>query len=156
MRFEAAFRLRLADDAQELARDNDVLILALPAYGHKAVMDAIAPHVRDTQHVIISSHASLGAIYLAQLLDRRGVTAAITAWGTTAVTARRQSGTEVRINTVRRLIDLCTVPDRWSQEVDWRSASACSAIDSSLATACSQFRFPTSTHRTTWASPLAT
>ena len=113
---EAAFRPRLADDAQGLARDNDVLILALPAYGHKAVMDAIAPHVRDTQHVIVSSHASLGAIYLAQSLDRRGVTAAITAWGTTAVTARRQSGTEVRINTVRRLIDLCTVPDRWSQE----------------------------------------
>ena len=113
---DAAFRPRLAGDAEELARGNDVLILALPAYGHKAVMDAMAPHVRDAQHVIISSHASLGAIYLTQLLDRRGVTAPITAWSTTAVTARRQSGTEVRINTVRRLVDLCTVPDRWSQD----------------------------------------
>ena len=113
---EAAFRPRLAHDAKALAQDNDVLILALPAYGHKAVMDAIAPHVRDAQHVIISSHASLGAIYLAKLLDRRGVTAPITAWGTTAVTGRRQSGTEVRINTVRSLMDLCTVPDGWSKE----------------------------------------
>ena len=113
---DAAFRPRLANDAEGLVRDNDVLILALPAYGHKAVMDSIAPHVRNAQHVIISSHASLGAIYLTQLLARRGITAPVTAWGTTAVTARRRSGSEVGINTVRRLIDLCTVPDGRTQE----------------------------------------
>ena len=113
---DAAFRPRVAVDAQELVRDNDVLVLALPAYGHKAVMDAMAPHVRNAQHVIISSHASLGAICLMQLLARRGVTAPVTAWGTTAVTARRRSESEVRINTVRRLIDLCTVPDSRTQE----------------------------------------
>ena len=113
---DAAFRPRLAHDAKGLARDNDVLLLALPAYGHKAVMDAMAPHVRSTQHIIISSHASLGAVYLMQLLDRRGIEAPITAWGTTAVTARRRSGTEVRVNTVRRLVDLCTVPDLRSKD----------------------------------------
>ena len=113
---DAAFRPRVADGAEGLVRDNDVLVLALPAYGHKAVMDSMAPHVRGAQPVIISSHASLGAIYLMQSLARRGVTAPITAWGTTAVTARRQSGSEVRINTVRRLVDLCTVPDARAQE----------------------------------------
>ena len=113
---DAAFRPRVAVDAEGLVRDNDVLILALPAYGHKAVMDAMAPHVRNAQHVVISSHASLGAIYLMQLLARRGVTAPVTAWGTTAVTARRRSGSEVRVNTVRRLIDLCTVPDSRTRE----------------------------------------
>ncbi len=113
---DAAFRPRLAADAEGLVRDNDVLVLALPAYGHKAVMDLMAPHVRRDQHIIISSHASFGAIYLMQLLDRYGVGVPITAWGTTAVTARRQSGSEVRINTVRRLIDLCTVPECRAQE----------------------------------------
>ena len=113
---DAAFRPRVAVDVQGLVRDNDVLVLALPAYGHKAVMDAMAPHVRNAQHVVISSHASLGAIYLMQLLARRGVTAPVTAWGTTTVTARRRSESEVRINTVRRLIDLCTVPDSRTQE----------------------------------------
>ena len=113
---DAAFRPRVAVDAQGLVRDNDVLVLALPAYGHKRVMDSMAPHVRNAQHLIISSHASLGAIYLMQLLTRRGVTAPVTAWGTTVVTARRQSGEEVRVNTVRRLIDLCTVPDSRTQE----------------------------------------
>ena len=113
---DTAFRPRLAAGAEELVRENEVLVLALPAYGHKAVMDAMAPHVRRDQPVIISSHASFGAIYLMQLLDRRGVGVPITAWGTTVVTARRQSGSEVRINTVRKLIDLCTVPERRTQE----------------------------------------
>ncbi|MCY4284634.1 MAG: NAD/NADP octopine/nopaline dehydrogenase family protein [Thiotrichales bacterium] len=113
---DTAFRPRLAAGAEELVRENEVLVLALPAYGHKTVMDAMAPHVRRDQPVIISSHASFGAIYLMQLLDRRGVGVPITAWGTTVVTARRQSGSEVRINTVRKLVDLCTVPDRRTQE----------------------------------------
>ena len=113
---DAVFGPRLANDAKGLSRDNDVLVLALPAYGHKAVMDALADHIRSDHHVIISSHASLGGIYLMQRLHARGVTAPITAWGTTAVTGRRQSGTEVHVNTVRRLIDLCTVPDDKSRD----------------------------------------
>lgn len=107
---------RIAADAAALAQENDVLVIALPGYGHKMVMDALAPHIRNGQHVIISSHMSLGAIYLSGLLEKRGVTAPITAWGTTAITGRRQSGTEVKVNTVRKLIDLCTVPEDSSAE----------------------------------------
>jgi len=113
---ETAFTPRLADGAETLARDNDVLVIALPGYGHKTVMDALAPHVRSGQHVIVSSHMSLGAVYLSGLLADRGVTAPVTAWGTTAITGRRQSGTEVKVNTVRKLVDLCTVPEESSAE----------------------------------------
>ena len=107
---EAVLSPRIATSAEELARENDCILIALPAYGHKSVMDALVPHVRAGQHVIISSHASLGAIYLRERLAARGVNAPVTAWGTTAVTGRRQSATRVRVNTVRKLIDLCTVP----------------------------------------------
>ena len=107
---------RIAEDAATLARDNDVLIIALPGYGHKTVLDALAPHIRNGQQVIISSHMSLGAVYLAGLLEARGLAVPITAWGTTAITGRRQSGAEVRVNTVRKLIDLCTVPEEMSGE----------------------------------------
>lgn len=106
---------RIARSAEALAAENDALLLALPAYGHKAVMDALAPHVRPGQPVIVSSHASLGALYLAERLAERGVSAPITCWGTTAVTGRRQSATEVRVNTVRKRIDLCTVPEDGSE-----------------------------------------
>lgn len=105
------FKVEVAQSAKQLATKNDALIIALPAYGHKSVMDALVPHIRNGQHIIISSHASLGAVYLAQALAARNVSAPITAWGTTAITGRRQSETTVKVNTVRSLIDLCTVQD---------------------------------------------
>ncbi len=107
---ETQFTPRIAASAEELATLSDVLIIALPAYGHKMIMDALAPHIRDAQRIIISSHASLGAIYLMQKLAERGVTAPITAWGTTIVTGRQQDANTVKVNTVRSRVDLCTVP----------------------------------------------
>lgn len=107
---------RIADTAETLARENDVLMVVLPGYGHKAVFDALAPHIEPQHHVIISSHASLGAVYFTRLLADRGVVVPVTAWGTTICTGRRQSGTEVKVNTVRSRVDLCTVPEDRSAE----------------------------------------
>lgn len=105
------FTVKIAQSAKQLADENDALVIALPAYGHKAVMDALVPHIRNGQHIIISSHASLGAVYLTQRLAGRKIQAPVTAWGTTAITGRRQSGTTVKVNTVRSLVDMCTVQD---------------------------------------------
>lgn len=113
---ETALTPRIAGSAAELARDNDVLIVALPGYGHKAVIDALSPHIEARHEIIFSSHASCGAVYLGQLLAARRVSVPITAWGTTVCTGRRQSGTEVRVNTVRARVDLCTVPADRSNE----------------------------------------
>ncbi|NND42022.1 MAG: NAD(P)-binding domain-containing protein [Silicimonas sp.] len=113
---ESSFRPRVAGSASDLARDNDVILIALPGYGHRSVMDALAPHIRAGQHVIVSSHASLGAIYLMQRLRERGIEAPITAWGTTAVTGRRGADAQVNVNSVRKLVDLCTVPAERSDE----------------------------------------
>ncbi|MFK7764645.1 MAG: NAD/NADP octopine/nopaline dehydrogenase family protein [Roseobacter sp.] len=102
---------QIAMSAAELAAENDALVIALPAYGHKTVLDALAPHIRAGQHVIISSHASFGAIYLMQKLAARGIHAPITAWGTTVVTGRRQEGAAMQVNTLRSRVDLCTLPE---------------------------------------------
>ncbi|TYC51299.1 NAD/NADP octopine/nopaline dehydrogenase [Rhodobacterales bacterium] len=107
---ELAFEPSIAADAAELATANDVIVLAVPGYGHKTVMDALVPHLRNAQAVIISSHAAFGALYLAERLAERGVDLPITAWGTTAVTGRRQAPDHVQVNTVRSLIDMCTIP----------------------------------------------
>lgn len=108
---EISFEPRIAGSAEELARDNDVIVLAVPGYGHKAVMDALVPHLREGQPFVISSHASFGALYLRDALLRRGVDLPVIAWGTTAVTGRRQSGASVQVNTVRSLVDMCTLPE---------------------------------------------
>lgn len=108
---DAEFSPHIAASAQDLAENSDALIIALPANGHKSVMDALAPHIRNGQHIIISSHASFGAVYLTQTLAARGINAPVTAWGTTVVTGRRGDRNEVRVNTVRNRVDLCTVPE---------------------------------------------
>jgi len=113
---EGSFRPGVADSAEALAEGAEVLLIALPAYGHKAVFDALAPHIRSDQIVLISSHASFGALYLAKLLAARGIVVPIVAWGTTVTSGRQPSPVEAQVNTVRSKVDICTVPAARSAE----------------------------------------
>ena len=107
---EYEFQPRIATDAQQLVESNTVIILTLPANGHIQIMNSIAPFIKSDQIIIISSHSSLGAVYLTQLLAERGVSIPIIAWGTTIATARKLSNSSVQVCTVRTLVDMCTVP----------------------------------------------
>lgn len=111
---EWTLKPRIATSAREIVEENDVILIALPANGHKRVFDEVAPHVRNGQSIIISSHSSFGAIYLSKLLSEHlgdNFSVPITAWGTTLCTARRPSDVSVRVNTIRSSVDLCTIPD---------------------------------------------
>ena len=89
---EGTFKPRIATSAADVVTGADVILIALPAYGHKHVFEAIAPHITLTQTVIVSSHASFGALYLSRLLAARSITVPIIAWGTWPVMA--MSGVE--------------------------------------------------------------
>ncbi|KQY12822.1 NAD/NADP octopine/nopaline dehydrogenase [Rhizobium sp. Root482] len=107
---QGTFHPAVATSAADLVAGAEALVIALPAYGHKTVLDAVAPHIAPSQIVIFSSHASFGALYLSRLLAARGISIPIVAWGTTAVTGRQSSQTSVNVNTVRKQVDLATVP----------------------------------------------
>ncbi|HVW56862.1 MAG TPA: NAD/NADP octopine/nopaline dehydrogenase family protein [Rhizobiaceae bacterium] len=113
---EGAFDVGVASSAEELVAAADVVILALPANAHRQMMDEIAPYLMRRHVVIISSHASLGALYLSRLLRDRELDLPIVAWGTTVVSGRLAGPAHVRVNTVRGKIDMCTVPERRSEE----------------------------------------
>jgi opine dehydrogenase len=106
---QAEFKPSVARDCAEAVTSADVVVLCLPGFCHKATMDAMAPHVRDGQPVIISSHASFGALYLSKLLAARGIRAPIIVWGTTLVTGTRAGG-QVNVISVRQKIDVAAVP----------------------------------------------
>lgn len=110
------FHPSIAVGARDLADNAEVLFVALPAYGHKAVLDQIAPYIQDTQTIIFSSHASFGAVYLSQLLSEQGKSPLIVAWGTTVVSSRQLSLTEVSVSTIRKQIDIATIPTARSAE----------------------------------------
>ncbi|MCC2690874.1 MAG: octopine/nopaline dehydrogenase [Rhizobiaceae bacterium] len=111
---EGEFNPSVAPGPQALAEWSDVLVIALPAYAHKFAFDAISPFVREGQTVIISSHASFGALYLSRELARRGVRSPIVAWGTTVVTGRQEGPAKVNVSTVRKKVDIATVPSSLS------------------------------------------
>lgn len=113
---EGQFAPSIAATAQDLVAASDVVLLALPGYGHKAVLDAIAPHLREGQPVVISSHASFGALYLLDRLATRGVSVPVTVWGTTLATARQPDLATVSVNTIRSKIDCATVPVAQAEE----------------------------------------
>ena len=109
-RLTGAYRPMIAADCAEAVKDADAVMLAVPGYGHRAVMDAMAEHLRPGQPVIISSHMSFSALYLARLLAARGVKVPIAAWATTVTSGRRLPGANVRVSTIRDKVDVAALP----------------------------------------------
>ncbi|ESY64121.1 NAD/NADP octopine/nopaline dehydrogenase family protein [Mesorhizobium sp. M0051] len=107
---EATVSARIAKDCKEAIAAADVVMVALPANGHKKVVDAAAPYLREGMPVIISSHSSFGALYLSRQLAERKVRLPIVVWGTTLVTGRQSGPTEVHVASVRQKVDVATLP----------------------------------------------
>ena len=110
-RITGRFAPAIADTVDAALDAAETIVIALPSNGHRGVIDAIAPRLRAEQSVVISSHASLGGLVLAQRLAARGVTVPIIAWGTTLVTARQPSPDAVAVSNIRTRIDLAALPE---------------------------------------------
>lgn len=102
------FHPLVAKDAAALCQSAKVIVLALPLYGHKDVMDALAPHLTPDHLVIISSHGAFGALYLRKLTK---AAVPIVAVGTTMVTGRQPNLHTVNVNTVRQRVDVSVLPE---------------------------------------------
>ena len=107
---QASVKVHVAESAAELVRGADAVLVAVPVNGHKAVMDALLPHLAAGQTVIVSSMASLSALYLYEQARSRGIDITVAAMGTTALTARRTGGAQVRVMTRRRELGLSALP----------------------------------------------
>jgi opine dehydrogenase len=94
-----------ADCASALAGAEAVLI-AVPGYGHRAVIEAAAAHLLAGQTVLFSSHMSFSALYLRRLCPAP----TIAAWGTTVVTGRRGDGMAVWVSNIRSRVDVAVLP----------------------------------------------
>src|SRR6185437_2450751 len=55
---EGQFRPAVAATCAEALDGADVAYIAVPGYAHRAVIDAVAPHLRADQPVVFSSHMS--------------------------------------------------------------------------------------------------
>ncbi len=107
---EGEFCAAAASSCQAALAGAGVVIIAVPGYGHRAVMDACAPHLGDSQTVIVSSHMSFSALYLRSRCAALGRAPQIVVWGTTLVTGRKAGPAAVWVSNIRSRVDLAVVP----------------------------------------------
>ncbi|GHD12218.1 NAD/NADP octopine/nopaline dehydrogenase family protein [Tianweitania populi] len=113
---ETRFRAAVALSAREALVEADVAIVALPANGHKAVIDAALPHIRSGQTVIVSAQLSMGALYLAKGLEARNVDATVVAFATTVLMGRKTGPASVAVGGVRERLEAAVIPASAAQD----------------------------------------
>ncbi|MBW8721781.1 MAG: NAD/NADP octopine/nopaline dehydrogenase family protein [Polaromonas sp.] len=128
---DASYRVGVVDSAEGLAEQADVLLIAVPANGHRAVFDKLLPHLRNGQLVIVSSMSSLSSLYLYESATTRGISIEVASFGSTVLTARRESAAHVRIMTQRKSLGVSCLP-RSAQQ---RAISTCQALFGDVFTA---------------------
>ena len=107
---EGSFFPLVAAGCEAAIRGAEAVVIAVPGYAHRYVLDRVAPHLRGDQVVIYSSHMSFGALYLAHLLAARGAVVPIVALGTTLVTGRQSGPAEITVGSVRAKLDAAVLP----------------------------------------------
>ena len=116
------FEVEAAPSLEAAAEGAGAVLVCLPGWAHKAAFDALAPVLAPGQTVIVSSHASLGGLYLRRLLAGRDVP--VVAWGTTVVTGRRTGALASTLSNVRSKVDVATVPGAAA----WPALALCQAL----------------------------
>jgi opine dehydrogenase len=107
---QTSVEVDVARDAAELCAQAGVLLVAVPVNGHKRVMDALLPALRDGHVVIVSSMGSLSSLYLFERAQALGRQITVASFGTTVLTARRESATQVRVMTRRQAVGVSALP----------------------------------------------
>ncbi len=107
---EVTLLVGCADTALELAERADVILIAVPLNAHRMVMDALLPHLRSGQLVIVSSMASLSSLYLYERALTQGIRVGVASFGTTVLTARRKGATQVNVLTRRTSVSVSCLP----------------------------------------------
>ena len=107
---EVAFRLEVADSIARALAAARAVVVALPANGHRVVLDGAVPHITPEHSVIISAQLSLGVLYLRRALEARGIDATVMAWGTTVVMGRRTGPAQVHVGGIRDRIEAAVLP----------------------------------------------
>jgi opine dehydrogenase len=105
---DSTVEVEIALSPQEVAA-SDVIVLCVRGNGYKSVMEALAPHLNTKHLVIVSSHCSLGALYLSRLLASRNMVVPILALPTTVLTGSMNDG-DVYVKTLRSEVDVAAVP----------------------------------------------
>jgi opine dehydrogenase len=126
VRGEGFAKVKATLDAGEAIRGVDAILCAVPAYGHRRMAQAIAPHLKDGSMVILLPGCTGGALEFAQVIRESGNHAAIVyAEAPNFIFACTKDGpASVDIHGSKRDILLAALPARATAQVLERLAPA--------------------------------
>ena len=99
-------------DIAEALDGSEVIMVVLPASGHRNIARICAPHLRDGQFVVLNPGRTGGALEFRQVLNHEGCTADVTvAEAGTFIFASRSTGpTQARIFRHKNAVPLAALP----------------------------------------------
>ena len=103
---QGEYPVAAAADVAAAVQGAEAVLVTVPGFAHRAVLDLLAPALVPGQAVIISSHCSFSGLYLRRKVP--GVSVA--AWGTTVVTGRRAGPLRMKVSNVRAQVDVAGLP----------------------------------------------
>lgn len=102
----------ITTDFEEAIDDVEIIMVVVPAFGHKPMAQKLAPYLKDGQIVILNPGAVFGAVEFLNTLREFGNTADVTIAETSSnMFATRRIGQDtVRINAVKKKLPIATIP----------------------------------------------
>ena len=106
-------RIRKAtSDIAEALEDTDVLMVVVPATGHRFMAEVCAPHLRDGHVIILNPGRTLGALEFKQVLREKGCTTDVVVSETQSLlyASRALGPGEAKIFRIKNSVPLASIP----------------------------------------------
>jgi opine dehydrogenase len=100
----------VAPSARACLDGASLVIIAAPAFAHKALMAAAAPQLTAQQDVMVHPVTGLSSLLLSRMLKDRAVKPTIIDVSTSLFTARKTDAAAVHILRLKNMVDVATIP----------------------------------------------
>lgn len=105
-----AFAFEVTDTAEACVAQGDIVIIAAPAFAHRALMAACAPFIQQHHMIVMNTATGFSSLYFARLLAGRKLRPTFVDLGTTVCAARVTGPGRVRLGPAKPGVDLATMP----------------------------------------------
>ncbi len=106
-------------DAGEAMEGRDIIMVVVPANGHRFIAEQLAPHLKDGQIIVLNPGRTFGALEVLQVFREKGVNAdVVVAEAQTFIFASRSiNPAQVRIFRIKNSIPVAAIPAYRAVEV---------------------------------------
>jgi opine dehydrogenase len=104
------FAIEVTDTVEQCMAQVDVVMIAAPAFAHRALMAACAPFIQRHHMIVMNTATGFSSLYFARLLADRQLKPTFVDLGTTVCAARVTGPGRVRLGPPKPDVDLATMP----------------------------------------------